>query len=390
MSLVVKTRWWYLLLPVMTYMMVACSSSSSKNAVKPEALPDTRQFVTTKKRWTRTVGSGLGKYYQTITPALDEEYIYAADRNGRVKALDRKKGTTAWSTNIKASISGGVGSGGDLVLVGTVDGELVALDRLKGEPLWRAEVSSEILSPPQTNGSVVVVQTSDGKLFGFSATDGKQLWLYSVALPVLTLRGTAAPIITGNTVVAGFANGKVVALAARSGSFLWEQRIARPTGRTELERIIDINGSPALANDIVFVTSYQGRLVAMSRANGRILWSKESSSYQGPVVINGRVYVVGQDSHLYAYEAATGRVLWENKQLLNRQLSPPQGVSGFLAVSDYQGYLHIIDPEAGVILGRTRIDSEGVRSPMATDGTYLYVLGNDGRLASVAVHLLRP
>jgi len=205
---------------------------------------------------------------------------------------------------------------------------------------------------------------------------------------VLTLRGTATPLVTSTIVIAGFANGKVIALAVTDGSFLWQKRIARPQGRTELERLVDIDGTPILQDDVVYITSYQGNLAAISRANGRILWLQKDSSYQGPVVFNDKVFTVTNEGMIRAFHSKTGRLLWESSQLLQRRLSAPQRLAGFLAVADYEGYLHIIDPEAGIIIAQNRIDRGGVRSPMVTDGSYIYALGNNGKLAAVSIHLL--
>lgn len=369
----------------------ACSPTGSReNIVEPKPLPTLAPHLKVNKRWTQTVGAGLGENYQLMTPALDGERVFANDNRGNIYAFDRVDGRRLWSVDIRDHISGGIGAFVDIVVIATAGGEVIALDQTDGSERWRASVSSEVLAPPQSNGRVVVVQTIDGKLYGIDADSGRQRWLHSAALPLLTLRGTATPLVTSTTVIAGFASGKVVALAVADGSLLWRQRIAQPQGRTELERLVDIDGAPVLQDDIVYVTSYQGNLVAMNRANGRLLWRQKNSSYRGPAVFDDSLFTVTDEGVIRAFHRKTGNLLWENSQLLRRRLSPPQQLAGFLAVADYRGYLHIIDPEAGIMLGRTRIDRSGVRSPMVTDGVYAYVLGNDGKLAAVSVHLLTP
>ena len=384
-------RRWLLLVIIFSLIggIASCSSpSGSIPAIEPEELSKLNAKLTVKKRWSRTVGSGLGKYYQLITPAVLGDRIFVSDNKGRVYAFDRIDGNQLWSVDVEAGISGGVGAFANLVVVGTLKGEIIALDQVDGSERWRTFVSSEVLSPPQSNSRVVVAQTTDDKLYGLDISDGRQLWLYTSSLPLLTLRGTATPLVTSTAVIAGFANGKVVALAIADGSFLWQQRIARPQGSTELERLIDIDGTPVLQNDTVYVSSYQGNLVALSRASGRIRWIQKNSSYQGPVVFDDKVFAVTDEGMIRAFSNETGNLLWESSQLLRRRLSAPQQLAGFLAVADYEGYVHIIDPEAGVILARIRIDSDGVRSPMVADGAYLYILGNDGKLAAISVHLL--
>ena len=383
-------RWLLLLVIIFSLVGIAsCSSSGGRvKAIEPEALPELNAKLKVKKRWSQTVGAGFGKYYQLITPAVSGDRVFASDNKGKVYAFDRIDGNPLWSVDVAEQISGGVGAFANLVVVGTLKGEIIALDQADGSERWRAFVSSEVLAPPQSNSRVVVVQTTDGKLYGFDISNGRQLWLYTSSLPVLTLRGTATPLVTSTTVIAGFANGKVVALAMADGSFLWQQRIARPQGRTELERLVDIDGMPVLQNDTVYVCSYQGNLSALSRTNGRIRWMQKNSSYQGPAVFGDKVFAVTDEGMIRAFNNKTGSLLWENSQLLRRRLSAPQQLAGFLAVADYEGYVHIVDPEAGIILARIRVDSDGVRSPMVADGSYLYILGNDGELAAISVHLL--
>ncbi len=370
--------------------LVLAGCAGSGNSVKPNPVPSIRDKVRVEVLWRQQVGDGLGADYQKLTPAIFRDGIYAADREGKVFAFDKLTGERIWKASIKQAITGGVGVSDESVFVGTPSGHLVALSRLTGEEQWRAQVTSEILAAPQSNGVVVVAQTIDGKVYGFDADTGEQLWFYAESLPALTLRGTATPVLTDEAVVAGFSNGKVIALSSLDGGLFWDQRIARGKGTTELERLIDIDGSPVLAGDRVFASSYQGNVVSMNVRNGQIVWLDPNSSYHEPALIGDRLFVSGDDGSIYAYEARTGKRLWINKQLMLRQLSPPQNFAGFLVVADYQGYVYIIDPEAGIILSQARIDSDGVRSKMISEDKTLYVLGNDGKLAAIFVKLLPP
>lgn len=355
---------------------------------RPNKLTDITQRVKVQRRWEANVGSGLSSLYRVMPPVIDRDNVYAVDYTGEVFSFDRKTGKRNWQQDLNLDVAAGVGFSGELALVASLNGDVVALDRSSGEERWRANVVSEILAPPQGNGSVVVVQTNDGKLIGLDAQNGKEIWVYSSQLPILTLRGTASPQVFGANVITGFANGKLLALSAVDGTPYWERRIARPQGKSDIERVVDIDGSPVISGSLVYATSYNGTLSALT-SRGDIVWSQSSSSYSSPVIIDGKVIVSTAEGWLKAFNANTGLLLWENKLLAGRKLAAPQDLAGFAVTADYEGYVHVFDTDSGSILDRFRVDSDGVRSPMVTDGTYLYVLGNDGILASIAVYLFK-
>lgn len=363
----------------------ACSLFKEK-VETPEKLMKHAGNVELKTRWKKTVGDGLGELYQIVKPAITLDTVFANDVYGHIYAFDRETGKEKWQKNLKIPVSSGVGLGGDVLYIGTLEGDVIALSQLDGSELWRVNIASEILAPPQTNGQMVVVQTNEGKLFGLEANTGKFKWRYESKLPLLTLRGTATPQVFGNNLITGFANGKIAALSVDDGVLFWERRVAYPQGLTEVERVVDVDGSPVISGQSVYSTSYNGYLTAIA-PNGKIIWTQKVSSHQSPLVIENRVFVTAADGVLHCYDAETGLLLWKNDLLLYRKLSAPQNLSGFVVVSDYRGYVHVFDPELGVIIGRARYDKDGIRSPMVSDGTYLYALGNDGELVSTAVYL---
>jgi outer membrane protein assembly factor BamB len=366
-----------------------CSWFGDKNkGVKPNPLTPLTQRVEIKSRWETNVGSGLSELYRVIPPIIDEDTVYANDYKGQVFAFDRETGAKKWSYNTKLEMAAGVGLGGNLVLLGSLKGDVVALDKDTGEEQWRVIIDSEILAAPQNNGAVVVVQTNDGQLIGLDAKNGEVIWTYSAQLPSLTLRGTAVPQLLGPNIITGFANGKLIALSAVDGTLYWERRVASPQGRSDIERVVDIDGSPVLSGNAIYTTSYNGTLSALS-TRGDILWSQENSSHNSPIVIDNRVFVTSAEGFVRAFSAKTGLLLWENKILEGRRLAAPQNLAGFVVTADYEGYVHIFDTQSGGLLDRFRVGSEGIRSPMISDGTYLYALGNDGVLASIAVYLFK-
>lgn len=364
-------------------LLAACSSND--NFEDPAELQGIANERDVKRLWSEDIGVGTGKNFTMQSLSVLNDTIFAADAEGRVTALNRDSGDELWEVTLDQPVSGGTGVAGDLVLVGTLNGEVYALESASGEVRWQVSVGGEVLSPPQGNGSVVVVQTLSGRIYGLNSSDGSERWLYDNTTPALTLRGTATPAVLGNTVFAGFASGKVLALDINEGLLKWEQRVAVAKGRSELERVIDIDGSPLLIGDTLYSASYQGRLVAINRSNGRGVWAKDESTYNNLASGMGYVYVANAEGSVKAYNASNGELVWENDQLLRRQLSAPQTFGSFVAVADFAGYVHIMNQTNGEIVARRKVDGSGVRSPMLGRGDTLYVYGNSGDLEALSV-----
>jgi len=363
-------------------LMLAGCGSSSKKELPPAELEKFTAEVELERTWKRNIGVGQGDLYNSLQPTLDGLTLYAADAKGRVVSMDRETGKVNWQVKLKERLSGAVGAGGGRVMLGTLDGAVITLDESDGSELWRAQMSSEVLAPPQTNGDIVVVQSQDDKLVALDISTGEQRWVHESSLPVLTVRGHSTPVISLYRVYAGLASGRVVALDAASGVVVWEQRIAQPQGRSELERMVDIDGHLLLEDDTLYAATYQGNLVAIDAESGNIRWQRPTSSHAGPGAGFGSVYLSKADGSVEAYDQNRATALWTNDQLLRRQLTAPVAFSSYVAVADYAGYLHLLAQTDGRLVARVRVDSKGVRvPPIARSGT-LYIYGNSGDLAA--------
>ena len=356
--------------------------SDEDKALAPAELVDFEPEVRIRKQWSTGAGDGQDPLYANLVPAMLGNTIYAADDEGRVYAVDTSNGKVRWKQDLDRQLSGGVGVGGNLVLGGDLRGALYALDASSGNLLWRKKVKGEILSAPSANDNLVVVQTLDSRLLALNPANGETLWQYNTDVPTLTLRGVSSPILTSSVVIAGFANGKIVALEPGNGALLWEKRVALPKGRTELERIVDVDGSPLLVGDVVYATSYQGRAAAMSRGTGRELWFQDISSYQPPAHGLDQVFISTDKDAVTALRANSGQVLWTNDKLRYRRITSPAYAGGYVAVGDLDGYLHLLSPVDGRFVGRIKVDGSGLSAPFLVDGSTLYVQANDGSLVA--------
>jgi outer membrane protein assembly factor BamB len=269
-----------------------------------------------------------------------------------------------------------------MVVAGSTKGWVIALEGASGRELWRTRVNSELLSAPAIGAKVVVMRSVDGRLHGFDAGNGKELWSVEQQVPRLSLRGTAIPVIAKDTVVCGFDNGKVMAVSLATGDTVWDSALATPHGRTELDRLVDVDSSVDVVGDNVFATGFQGRTAMLALDSGQIWWAHDMSSYRGLAVDEENLFVTQSDGIVVAMRQRDGAEIWRNDKLKRRGLSAPAVTSTAIAVADYQGYLHWLDKSTGALVARERVAKFRVSSPPVAVRDTVVVLTDSGKLAA--------
>jgi outer membrane protein assembly factor BamB len=270
--------------------------------------------------------------------------------------------------------------------VGTDGGEVLALAADDGSVAWRQKVSSQVIAQPRVAAGMVLLRTSDGFLWALRASDGGKRWSFNVQAPSLILRGGGQVAFHDGLAIAGFSNGELVAVDVTDGSAQWREKIATPSGRTELERMVDLDSAPRVANGTVVAGAYHGRVVALKASNGRQIWSRSFSVHNDPIVREERVFFATAQGHVMALDRSSGATLWKQKDLAGNTLSDPVWAGGWLVVGDGDGRLHWIDPETGRRAGDLRIGLSAVYStPLVLDDGHLLALTSQGTLNRVAV-----
>lgn len=333
--------------------------------------------------WDASPGASSDALVTRLRVAVQDDLLISADIDGDVFALDRASGKVRWTAETDARAIAGPTIAGDLVLLGTLGAEVIALNRTDGAPVWRVPVSSEVLAPPVSDGSVVIVRCGDGKLFALAADTGARLWSFDRAQPQLTLRGQSAPLLFEGVLVAGLDNGRAVALRTDTGEVLWEQVVAAPTGRNDLDRIVDIDGDLVTVGGGVYAVSFGGEVAAVALEDGRVAWRRPIKSYSG-VTLNGtQLIVTDEEGLVWALDAQSGAAAWKQEALKYRKPSPAAVVGEHIVVADFEGYLHWLSPRDGSIVGRVRAVDGAVASGLTARGATLYVLDAEGNIAAV-------
>jgi len=336
-------------------LVAGCSSSPKPVEQKPAKLPTLTQPSQVLSRvWDAQIGGANKADPLRLQMATVDGVIVAAGRDGELAAWS-VAGQRLWQRDLKQSISSGVSALSDVAVVTTREGQVVAFDPKTGSTRWIAQTAASVLSPALISEQRVVLNTNDGAIVGLDLVTGKQIWTFNIPVPSLSMRGTAAPVLFDqNTVIVAGATGRIYGLDLRTGIPRWERRVAVSAGRTDIQRLIDIDGDPLVSGRQLYVVSYQGQVVAVDLDSQRVRWDADTSSLRSLTTGLGNIYAATADGYVQAYDERDGQLLWEVKDLAHRQLSNPVVFGRHLVVGDYQGYLHIIEQTEGKIVGRVR------------------------------------
>jgi outer membrane protein assembly factor BamB len=377
--------------------------SDKNKATDPVELVDIADARKVDELWSESLGDGEGRLGFRQRPGFDGTTVFAVTDGGALRAIDAESGDERWERTLEelgssrgwrlwernvreGGLQSSVGVGEGLVAVAGRSGIVFAVSADSGEPRWETQVSAEVLAAPLVTGGLVVVRSQDGKVVGLNGADGKQRWAFERAIPTLSSRGASAPVSAGGLVLVGNDDGTVVALRAEDGIPVWEAIVAEPEGRSELDRLVDIDGDLAVGADAVYATSVRGVTAAISIANGQVGWTRDNGGANALELTSDGVLLADAGGNLWSLDRAGGSALWRQEGLIRRQ---PTGVAlaGSLAVvGDVEGYLHWFDPATGQFKARERVAGARIlAAPLTTPTGIVIAVTDEGRLSAFRV-----
>lgn len=358
-----------------------CSFLSQEEEEPPAPLVAIKPLLTPIVLWTAHLGDEMRE--AQLVPVIQADTIFTATPTGIIQALALRNGQRIWQREIEMMISGGLGTAENLLLLANQQGEVLALSQQDGSEQWRTPLSSEILAVPQYHANIIIIRTAEGKLVALNKQEGHFLWSTSQSMPLLTLRGTSNPLLIQDKVIAGFDNGKLIAFALQTGKLIWEVPIATPHGRTELERMVDIDADLQIKAKTIYGTSFQGRTMAVALHTGTPLWEKAIASYIGMAVDTNALYISDTNSHLWALDRATGTSLWKQEKLQARQITAPVISEDYVVVGDKQGYLHWLHRKDGRFVARYAMGNDSILISPLHVGDILIVYDSAGKMVAL-------
>lgn len=344
-------------------------SKDGENLTKPAALVDITPTASVSRMWSTSVGKGEARIGSVQSPAVAGGRVYASGVTGGVRALDLQSGSTVWTSPSPLRLAGSPGVGDGLVAVGSLEGTVLAVDAVTGLERWQAKLGSEIIARPAIGQGVVVVRGNDGQVTALDAASGEQRWNWSADMPNLSVRGNSGVLMVPGLVFVGNDDGSVMALSVSDGRPMWEQFVAQPDGRTELERMVDVDGTPVLDGVNIYASSYKYSTIGIEGPTGRPLWQSQTGGV-GKIGLGPQQLVVAdRDGTVWALDKNSGGSLWRQPALARRVLSGVAVQGDYAVVGDQDGYLHWMRLSDGAFAARTRAGRDAVRAaPVVADG----------------------
>ncbi len=365
------------------------------NVEPPSALVEFSPSLSVQQLWSARAGAGVGLSGAPFAPTLADGRLYVAGIDGGIEALDAANGRSVWKQRAgerqrswwrigpnSLRWSGGPGVDGDLLVVGGLDGQLQARSTTDGAERWTVQLTSEIIAAPAIADGVIVARSNDGRISGFDAADGSRKWVYEQSVPPLSLRGSSAPRISQGVVFDGFDNGKVVAVRLDDGNEQWVQTLSSGEGRTEVERLSDVDGDLLIAGNVLYAVGYRGQLAALDLGSGRPMWQRDLSGYVGVALGGSELIVVDADGNVWAFDRDTGVNLWKQDQLKFRWLGAPAVQGNFAVIGDSEGYVHWLTLDEGKFAARERLGRDAILAAPLVNGDTVYVGDVDGHIAA--------
>jgi len=305
--------------------------------------------------WHKSTGAGAEEQYVFLQPLLLKEIAVTSSRNGVINIISLETGDFEEDIELDTVISAGVGGNEDVWLLATRDAHVIAVDAHKRLERWRTRVPSEVLAKPVIYKNTVVVRTVDGKILSLDLKDGKIRWQYERAIPDLTLRGTSEPIIARDRIFAGLADGRLIAISPENGEVIWDVALAVPAGRSEIQRLVDIDGDAELYGRVLYAASFQGRVAAIDVDRGQFLWARDFSTHTGVILDEKTLYSSDENGHIWALDRLNGATLWKQEKLAYRKITRPTLIGDYLAVGDFEGYVHLMSRYDGHFIARFQL-----------------------------------
>ncbi|MCC5880691.1 MAG: outer membrane protein assembly factor BamB [Idiomarina sp.] len=382
---------------VLAGLVSACSSTEEPDYAELGAIDEQ---LSPSVAWTFNLGDGSDEFYSRLSPVYADGVLYAADRHGRVSAVNADNGRRVWQADLSpdkpfslfsvfrkgppARLSGGIVHDNGTLYLGSENGELFALDAASGDVTWQVSVPGEVISAPAVGEGFVIAHLGNGMVVALDMANGEERWRHEEEVPTLSLRGSSSPVIQSGGVVVGTNNGRAAVLILENGQIAWDDRLVAPTGASDLQRMVDIDASPVVRGENVYMLAYNGELIALELRTGDVLWRRDYAGYRTPQVTASRIFLTTQRSHIAALDRINGNERWRNNELYGRSLTEVAVMPNHLVSADRFGVVHWFDRESGQLVGRHEVRRDTIQVAPIRVNDKVIIQTNKGRLIALS------
>lgn len=354
------------------------------NAEPPVELKEIQAEIQVEQLWKESVGDGPGSRLLKLVPGMTDSAIIAGSSEGIIKAFNANNGDEIWEAETELKLSAGPGISERSVVFASSQADVIALNPNSGSVNWKVKVSSEVLSVPVIAKGLVIIRSTDGRIVALDEIDGHKVWSFERGVPALSLRGTGLSVVEDDMLISGFDNGKLLALRLKDGKQIWESSIAMPQGRSEVERLVDLDADPVISDGVIYIASYQGGISAALARTGEVTWRNSTISVYSALYLDRRyIYLSDSTGDVWQLDQGNGASLWKQKELHQRKLTAAVPYESYVVVGDFEGYVHWLSVHDGRQLGRYQVTSDAIVAPPVVKDDIIYVYAKDGSLAAL-------
>ena len=342
-----------------------------------------------QKAWTADAGTGSSSSGRlSAVPLVAGGKVFTLDAAGTVSAFAAGNGARAWRLSVtpeneKSSegFGGGLALDGSTLYVTTGYGTVVAINASNGTVEWTKRLGEPIRNSPTASGGKVFFVSSDNTLHALDGSNGEEVWKVRGLPQTATLLSNASPAVASGVVVAPFPAGDIVAFQSGTGKAAWKDSLSR-SSETTAAGILGDPARPVIDRNVVFAVSHGGRMIATSASTGARLWTRNVASTQMPWVAGNAVYVVDVTGKLMALGRNDGEVLWVSDLPKSSRWSGPVLAGNRLWVVSSEGLLVGADARTGQVSDRLDLDTDVFVTPVVAGGR-MYILDDDADLIAL-------
>jgi outer membrane protein assembly factor BamB len=204
-----------------------------------------------------------------------------------------------------------------------------------GKTTWKFKTEQQILTSPAVDAEAVYIANRLGEVFAVSQSSGSVVWKTELKETV----SHASPVLSGNLLLVGTEKGRLAALDKTSGKLLWE---FKGTGRIDATPVLDTK------NQMVYFATRDGKLFGVSLANGEKRFEETvSTAVAGSLWVFDKTLFYGDASgQCVALDLETNKTRWVFQGKGSVLGSPVVSQEGaYFATS--QGALYALNTQTG-------------------------------------------
>lgn len=360
----------HLLLILSALFISGCSMLSKINE------KNNRKFVV-NAQWVQDTLAKKNNEFRKINrmaPVIYKNTVVVGNSIDGLVSYDLATKNTKWRLNIPYGVEASAASINDRLFVGSNNGRMYSVNLQNGEIVWTFESKSELVSEPLLDDGVLYFVSGSQALYALDAATGKQLWIHSRqdTTNSMTIRGGSKPAIANDVIYVGFSDGALVAINAKTGTEQWEITLNRNS------KFKDIDASPVIDGDFIYVNSYDDKVYCLSKEKGEIVWNAPYGGPTTPLVSGSHIFVTSSKGDLVALTKKDGNLVWSRKasEGIFSELSL---YNDLIVTGETQGKLMFFNKTTGETVGSFE-PGRGVFSKPSIFENLIYFISGEGNV----------